>query len=279
MYPKQVREMPNVLITSRSADYSEEAWMEIRGKAVEILCSYLVTNLIPTDVTSEDDEYYTAFAEEHPKKSFGKEIFKPEDGPSQHPGGESTSGSEYRQKQVIFEAQDSPGLDSPVHQQQGGNMNEPRSSGKKARRRSGRRKAPQQGLDSHAQNPASLDWVAVSQNAQRASNSEPRFASPNQGDVQPKPSNEPAPLGRGQLTTGLAIDQLKEGYVVALHCMTGGGFYVARQRGPGRGWCLDVMSDVTPEDPASQFLLVVRNRVSCFSQSWWLLIFGRFVIN
>lgn len=245
--------------------------MEIRSKAVEILCSYLVTNQVPTDVTSEDDEYYTAFSEEPRKKSFGKEIFKMEGGgQSHHPGagGESTSGSEYRQKQVIFEAQDSPVLDSPVHQEPSGNMNEPRSSGKKARRRSGRRKAAlQQNLDSHAQNPASsLDWGAVSQNGQRASNSEPRFASPDQGDVQPKPSNEPASLGRGQLTTGLAIDQLKEGYVVALHCMSGGGFYVARQRGPGRGWVLDVMSDVTPEDPASQFLLVVRNRVSFLLQ-------------
>lgn len=239
--------------------------MEIRAKAVEILCSYLVTNMIPTDVTSEDDDYYTAFAveEEDPKEVFGKELFKVEEV-------ESTSGSEYRQKQVIFEAQDS----SPVVADSPANTSEPRSSGKKSRRRSGRRKAAaaaqQQQQHQVESSSAPIDW-AVAANGARASNSEPRFASPDQGDSQPKVGGSMDPvvsMGRGHLTTGLAIDQLKEGYVVALHCMSGGGFYVARQRGPGRGWVLDVMSDVTPEDPASQFLLVVRNRVnSAFYQS------------
>jgi hypothetical protein len=259
----QVREMPNVIIMPRSADYSEEVWLEIREKAVELLRSFLLDNLIPTEIASDDDDddYYNSFTEEQQYKTSGNENFEEETCP-QHddPGGSSIgTNSEFRQKQIIFEAQN-PGtlnqnteLDSP----------EVRGSGKKARRRSGRRKT-QQNLQSPGDQVAPVSvggW-------DKRPTSQLSFASPDQGDAKVKTVGD-EPMGRGQLTIGLAIDELKEGYVVALHALSGGGFYVARQTGPGRGWCLDIMSNVTTQDPAAQFLLIVRNRVSCFHVHLW----------
>ena len=52
----QVREMPNVLILPRSADYSEEVWMEIREKAIAILQSFLYEGVVPNNVISDEDE-------------------------------------------------------------------------------------------------------------------------------------------------------------------------------------------------------------------------------
>lgn len=48
--------MPNVLILPCSADYSEEAWMEIREKTVSILQTYFLEDIIPTDAISDCDE-------------------------------------------------------------------------------------------------------------------------------------------------------------------------------------------------------------------------------
>lgn len=249
--------MPNVIITPRSADYSEEVWLELRAKTVELLRSFVLENAIPTEVTSEDDDddYYNSFTDEQQHKTPWKETFK-EEIRTQHDGpGGNTSGtnSESRQKQIIFEAQNSgsldqiTGLDSP----------EVRGSGKRIRRRSGRRKSLQnlQSLGDQVTPVIVVGW-------ERRLTSQLPFASPDQGDAKLKTTGD-EPTGRDQLTMGLAIDQLKEGYVVALHALSGGGFYVARQMGPGRGWCLDVMSNVTVQDPAAQFLLIVRNRVSC----------------
>ncbi|KAK1374386.1 C-terminal binding protein AN-like [Heracleum sosnowskyi] len=52
----QVREMPNVLILPRSADYSEEVWMEIREKAISILQSFFLDGIIPENVGSDEEE-------------------------------------------------------------------------------------------------------------------------------------------------------------------------------------------------------------------------------
>ena len=255
----QVREMPNVIITPRSADYSEEVWLEIREKTVEVLRSFLLDNLIPTEVTSDDDDddYYNSFTEEQ----SGKETFKEETHPQHDGPGGSTSGtnSEFGQKQIIFEAQDAGTLDQSTEVA----SPEVRGSGKKTRRRSGRRKTQQslQARDDQVTPLSVSGW-------EKRPTSQLSFASPDQGDAKLKTIGD-EPIGRGQLTMGLAIDQLKEGYVVALHALSGGGLYVARQTGPGRGWCLDVMTNVTTQDPAAQFLLIVRNRVSYFQRCFW----------
>ncbi|KAL0379475.1 UNVERIFIED_CONTAM: C-terminal binding protein AN [Sesamum angustifolium] len=48
--------MPNVLILPRSADYSEEVWMEIREKAISILQRFFIDNLIPENAVSDEEE-------------------------------------------------------------------------------------------------------------------------------------------------------------------------------------------------------------------------------
>ncbi|KAG0560583.1 hypothetical protein KC19_10G191300 [Ceratodon purpureus] len=283
-----VREMQNVLVLPRSAEYSEEVWLEIREKAVAVVRSYLVTGAIAADVAnSDDDEYYDTFTQEVRAESV-KESMREEE-PKHHPDEVTTSGSEYRPSQMVFQAQDTrslgqdSGLESPsLKQHEAGYGNQGRGSGKKAKKRSGRRKS-QHNLDSFQVQDREIDWIAPSRDDQgagasasagasvggsaresRPNNSEARFGSPREGNLKAIIEVPPLMSGREQVTgmasMGFAIDQLKEGYVIALHAVPGGGYYVARQRGPGRGWCLDIMFDVTPRDPASQFLVVVRNR-------------------
>ncbi|XP_024397002.1 C-terminal binding protein AN [Physcomitrium patens] len=268
-----VREMENVLVLPRSAEYSEEVWLEIRAKALTVLRSYLVTGVVPMDITSDDDEYYANFTQEPCQETLTKTLIGKEE--SRHHG-EVTSGSEYRASSMVFQAQDprSLGQDSRIDsfnlkQQHEGHQNQGRGSGKKSKKRSGRRKS-QHNMDSFQVQERETDWISTPRNDQGASVSardnrpisDSRFGSPGEGNL--KAIVDTPSSGREQVTSmvsmGYAIDQLKEGFVVALHAVSGGGYYVARQRGPGRGWCLDILFDVTPRDPASQFLVVVRNR-------------------
>ena len=53
---RQVKEMPNVLILPRSADYSEEVWMEIREKAISILQTFFIDGIIPKNAMSDVEE-------------------------------------------------------------------------------------------------------------------------------------------------------------------------------------------------------------------------------
>jgi hypothetical protein len=48
--------MPNVLILPRSADYSDEVWMEIREKAIAIVQSYILDGVMPSNTVSEEEE-------------------------------------------------------------------------------------------------------------------------------------------------------------------------------------------------------------------------------
>jgi hypothetical protein len=262
--------MQNVLVLPRSAEYSEEVWLEIRAKAVAVARAYLLTGAIAADIANSDDydEYYDTFTQE-PRTESVKESLREEDA-KHHPAEVTTSGSEYRPSQMVFQARSlDSGLESPdLKQHDAGHVNQGRGSGKKAKKRAGRRKS-QHNLDSFQVQDREIDWIAPPRDdasESRPDNSEARFGSPRDGNL--KAIIEVPPLmsgGREQVTgmasMGMAIDQLKEGYVIALHAVPGGGYYVARQRGPGRGWCLDIMFDVTPRDPASQFLVVVRNRV------------------
>ncbi|MCL7023787.1 hypothetical protein MKW94_012446, partial [Papaver nudicaule] len=69
-----VKEMPNVLILPRSADYSEEVWMEIREKAISILQSYFLDGVIPRNaVSDEDDEENESGYEEEQSRRQDKE--------------------------------------------------------------------------------------------------------------------------------------------------------------------------------------------------------------
>ncbi|XP_039008305.1 C-terminal binding protein AN-like [Hibiscus syriacus] len=59
-----LKEMPNVLILPRSADYSEEAWMEIREKAISMLQTFFCDGFIPKDAVSDEDEEESEIVDE-----------------------------------------------------------------------------------------------------------------------------------------------------------------------------------------------------------------------
>lgn len=48
--------MPNVLILPRSADYSEEVWMEIREKAISILQTFFLDGGVPKNAVSDEED-------------------------------------------------------------------------------------------------------------------------------------------------------------------------------------------------------------------------------
>ncbi|KAE8699774.1 Homeodomain-like superfamily protein [Hibiscus syriacus] len=48
--------MPNVLILTRSAYYSEEEWMEIREKAISMFQTFFCDGVVPKDAVSDEDE-------------------------------------------------------------------------------------------------------------------------------------------------------------------------------------------------------------------------------
>lgn len=72
-----------------------------------------------------------------------------------------------------------------------------------------------------------------------------------------------------------SLDLLRDGSVISLRARDRPGFHVARQRLPGGGWFLDVLSNVTKRDPAAQFLVTFRSKVSTFNS--FLGSFYRFI--
>lgn len=63
-----------MLILPRSADYSEEVWMEIREKTISILQSYFLDGVIPRNaVSDEDDEENESGYEEEQSRRQDKE--------------------------------------------------------------------------------------------------------------------------------------------------------------------------------------------------------------
>ncbi|KAI5075726.1 hypothetical protein GOP47_0009802 [Adiantum capillus-veneris] len=269
-----VREMPNVLILPRSADYSEEVWMEIRAKAVTILRSFLLDGVVPSSAVSDedDDDRDYAWQEERQDKQEKDAVLWSSDQKTLL--GDAQSGQDLRHKQMYFNTPDprlQDGVSQSLNQRE---RSHGKGAGRKGKKRPGRRKA-QRSADSLA-TERETNWVALQRDDLGASisgrdqvlSSSSRFASPEDSKTKREgeliteevTSERRSSLGLNNGVFGQAIDLLKEGYVVALRAAGGAGYHVARQRGPGRGWCLDTMSNVTIRDPAAQFLVVLRNR-------------------
>ncbi|CAM6085721.1 unnamed protein product [Calypogeia fissa] len=285
-----VREMPNVLILPKSADYSEEVWAEIRAKAVSVLRSFLLEGVVPVDAASdeEEDQRDSMWQEERAEKLDTEIINVARTKDGEQRSGESQPGQDFRQKQMYFQSQEQrvhPEADlSHGLVQHDSRSHNVKVSGKKGKKRAGRRKAAQQQLSTTLETLAAPEREANWQALQRgdsengliakdsAADSNSRFDSPDEAKVKREADGGPGlettfetiqMVQQGTekgATPGVALDQLKEGQIVALRARGGGGYYVARQKGPGRGWRLDTMVDVTCRDPAAQFLVVVRNR-------------------
>ncbi|KAF8380169.1 hypothetical protein HHK36_027652 [Tetracentron sinense] len=269
-----VREMPNVLILPRSADYSEEVWMEIREKAISILQTFFFDGVIPKNaISDEDEEVSEAANEDEQSEKQGKEstlqvcVGEQLTDSIQLSPESCQKKSTYQSKESHIQPQGSSLSQSSAIRSEGRHSR----SGKKGKKRHARRKSQQKSDDPSALEKESNctshreDDTAMSGTDQVLSSSS-RFASPedsrsrkNRIESTPESISE----RHGKLSMGLSMkssDMLKDGYVIALHTRDCSEFHVSRQRVPGGGWFLDTMASVTKRDPAAQFLVVFRSK-------------------
>ncbi|KHG04470.1 C-terminal binding AN -like protein [Gossypium arboreum] len=264
-----VKEMPNVLILPRSADYSEEAWMEIREKAISMLQSFFFDGVIPKDAISDEDEEESEIVDE-------KGQFRIQDKESALQGSSA--------EQLINEIQQSPesSLKKDSNQSKQSNQSpspglphniaaksEGRRSrlGKKAKKRQARQKTLQK-----SDEPLILEKESTSQREDDTAMSGTDQAL-SSGSQSPEGSrSRKTPIELMQVSTSdqllktskklseVSGDSLKDGYIIALYARDRPALHVSRQRVEGGGWFLDTMSNVTKRDPAAQFLVVYRNK-------------------
>jgi len=269
LYYIQVREMPNVLILPRSADYSEEVWMEIREKAITMLQSFFFDGVLPTSAISDEDEEISEAGNEDDHlntqaKDSLPQIFHAETD-------ESHLTLEHGKKRAASHHKEPEASGKSVNI---GSRSEGRRSrsGKKGKKRPAHRRSQQKPDDLSAVESDSNyssrrdDDTAMSSRDQVVSSSS-RFASPEESKYKQKSLAEsPMEITSEKKVPALLSrkypDKLKHGFVVALKARDNSGYHVARQRVVGGGgWILDVVSNATNRDPAAQFLVTFKNKV------------------
>lgn len=261
--------MPNVLILPRSADYSEEVWMEIREKAITILQSFFFDGAVPSSAISDEDEEISEAGNEDDQleeKVSSSQVFD-----SEQQTDESQLKMEYEKRRAISqhkEPQASARSQHIVPRSEGRRSR----SGKKGKKRPARRKSQQKRdellstLEGGSNYSSRMDDDTVMSGKDQVLSSSSRFASPEDCKTKLRSSAEfPMEIiSENKLTAGLSIkplERLKDGFVVALRTRDNSGFHVARERVAGVGWYLDVVSKATKRDPAAQFLITFRNKV------------------
>ena len=264
----QLREMPNVLILPRSADYSEEVWTEIREKAISILQQFVVGNAIPKNAVSDEEDEEESELESKNKQSPMLE------------SGTSFQGSvsdrltenvelvaESSQKKVLNQSKDnSPQNQSSVLSQSNINRSETKRnrSSKKAKKKHGRQKYQNKvdGALTFEKESSSYreDDATMSSTDQVLSSSEDSRNRKTPVDSKAELTPE-LPLNSSRELVKKSGEMLKDGYIVSLHARDHPALHVSRQRVKGGGWFLDTLSNVTKRDPAAQFLVVYRNKV------------------
>ncbi|XP_022935511.1 C-terminal binding protein AN [Cucurbita moschata] len=267
-----VKEMPNVLILPHSADYSEEVWMEIREKCVSILQTFFVDGVVPENAISDEDEDESEVTEvKEQSDGRGKEVsiqlaaverltddnhLTPMN--SQKKGLNLSTGSS-------SQPQNSTLSQTTVTRSDGRRSR----SGKKAKKRHTRQKSQQKVDDNLMLEKESTshreDDTAMSGTDQVLSSSS-RFPSPDESrnrkvplETMQESTSDPSYKSSKKLVRK-SIDQLKDGYVIAIYARDHPALHVSRQRVKGGGWFLDTMTDVTKRDPAAQFMVVFRNK-------------------
>lgn len=264
-----VREMPNVLVLPRSADYSEEVWMEIREKAISILQTYFLDGVVPSSAVSDDEgeESEITFENEQSDKQDRERV-------SQSPA------LEYLEvdNSMIPESslRKSPiELDSPSQHQVSAVSanNSARSetkhsrSSKKARKRHARQKSqlkPEDILEKESTSPLEDDTAMSGTEQVQSSGS--RDASPEDARSRKTPielaqaSSSDMLQKSGKRTNRNSGELLKDGCVITLHARDRDMLHVSRQRVKGGGWFLDTLHTATHRDPATQFLVVFGSK-------------------
>ncbi|CAL5383063.1 unnamed protein product [Camellia sinensis] len=267
-----VREMPNVLILPRSADYSEEVWMEIREKTISILQTFFLDGGVPENAVSdeEEEEREIGYENEEGDKQENKSALRGSVG--EQLTGDIHVTPESSQKNSINASKESPGhhQGSALSQSTSARSEGKRSrSGKKAKKRHARQKSLQKSDETSALEKESTshrdDDTAMSGTDQVLSSSS-RFASPEDLRSTKAPIESIQESSSEQiLKSSMSLSRksgelLKDGYVIALHTRDRLALHVSRQRVQGGGWFLDTMSNVTKRDPATQFLVVFRSK-------------------
>ncbi|XP_022979196.1 C-terminal binding protein AN-like isoform X2 [Cucurbita maxima] len=266
-----VKEMPNVLILPHSADYSEEVWMEIREKCVSILQTFFVDGVYPENAISDEDEDECEVNEvKEQSDDRGKEgtlqlavVEQLTDDNHLSPESSQKNGLN-RSTESSSQPQSSSLSQTTVTRSDGRRSR----SGKKAKKRHTRQKSQQKDDSLMLEKESTShreDDTAMSGTDQVLSSSS-RFASPDESRNRKVPMeslqesiSDPSLKSKKKLFRK-SIDQLKDGYIVAMYARDCPTLHVSRQRVKGGGWFLDTMTDVTKRDPAAQFLVVFRNK-------------------
>ncbi|OWM64272.1 hypothetical protein CDL15_Pgr018844 [Punica granatum] len=266
-----VREMPNVLILPRSADYSEEVWMEIREKAISILQTYFVDGIVPKDAISEEEAEESEILHENALLYKQEKDSAPQMSVERQLADDFQLTPESSQKAGAGLPKESPGQveNSGLSQNTTGRSEVRRSrSGKKAKKRHGHQKSREKSDDPRALDKESTsnreDDTAMSGTEQVSSSS--RFASPEDSRSRKLPADSMQDLAiiqpqkSSKNLVGSPSELLKDGHVIALYAKDRPALHVARQRVKGGGWFLDTVSNVTKRDPAAQFLVASRSK-------------------
>lgn len=265
--------MPNVLILPRSADYSEEVWMEIRDKAISILQTFFFEGVVPKNAVSDEDE------EETSEITNENETYDKQEGrPQQGSFGEQLTDVIRVSPESSRNKGPNEAKDSPVQPQSSGLSQNPATrsegrrsrSGKKAKKRHTRHKSWQKSDDPSAlekEGTSHRDDDTAMSGTDQALSSSSRFGSPEDSRSRKTPVESIQESSSSQLSkaikrlSGKPSELLKDGYVVALYARDRPALHVSRQRVKGGGWFLDAMSGVTKRDPAAQFLVASRSKV------------------
>ncbi|XP_073313026.1 C-terminal binding protein AN-like [Primulina huaijiensis] len=271
-----VREMPNVLILPRSADYSEEVWMEIREKAISILQKFFMDNVIPKNAVSDDEEEELesdlGFVNEHHHLLGNETSFQGSIG--DRVAEDIQSPAESSQKKVLNQSKEASShtQGSGLSQNTSSRSEIKRSrSSKKAKKRHGRQKSQHKTDDSltfEKINTSYREDDANMSGTDQVLSSSSRFASPEDSrnrktSIDSKAESPPELI----LTPYLELcekpgEPLKDGCIIALHAKDRPALHVSRKRIQGGGWFLDTLPNVTKRDPAAQFLVELRSKDS-----------------
>ncbi|KAE8665793.1 C-terminal binding protein AN [Hibiscus syriacus] len=268
----QVKEMPNVLILPRSADYSEEVWMEIREKAISMLQTFFCDGVIPKDAISDEDEEEEESEIVDEKGQFS---IQEKESALQGSSGEQLIDDTQRSPESSLKKDTKKSKDYPNQNQCSvmssgtATKSDPKRSGlgKKAKKRHAHQTTLQK-----SDEPLILERESTSQReddtAMSGTDQALSSGSRSPGDLRSRKTPKELPQGStsdhllktSKNLSGQSGDMLKEGYVIAMHARDRPALHLSRQRVKGGGWFLDTMSNVTKRDTAAQFLVVYRNK-------------------
>ncbi|KAL4382285.1 hypothetical protein AHAS_Ahas04G0218200 [Arachis hypogaea] len=261
-----VKEMPNVLILPRSADYSEEVWMEIREKAISILQTFFVDGIIPKSAMSDVEEESEVDDENEQSDQQYKENSLQIIVREQLDDVQVSPSPETSQKKGSIQVKESSSQNqvSSLTQSTSTRSEGRRSrSGKKAKKRHTRQKSQPKPED-----PSALEKEGTSQRDDTAMSGTDHALSSSSEDSRSRKT----PIESLQEATATSIlvpsmrlsgnctELLRDGYVIALYARDRPALHVSRQRVKGGGWILDSMSSVSKRDPAAQFLIIFRSK-------------------